>query len=197
MSDAYTLAQFVADLRTAAAIGDIPKILDRLRPLAQRFAVSPDLEVRITRNPANGQNFDFQLLHEEPDHSLAVAVLCSLPGRGTPPHDHGTWGVVIGVEGEEINAFWRRTDNGSRPGYARLEQASEQCCARGDAITLLPDTIHSVQNETGDISVSLHVYGRHVDYTERFQFDIGKMTATPWQAQTWQPHPADRRIGRR
>jgi predicted metal-dependent enzyme (double-stranded beta helix superfamily) len=166
--------------------------------LARRLAVSPDLEGRIDKHCDIEQGFGFQLLHEEEDHSLAVAVLSWLPGRGTPPHDHGTWGVVVGVEGNEVNLFWRRTDDRSRTGYARLEQANEKIVSRGDTVALLPDTIHSVRNDTDRVSVSLHVYGTHVNYTERFQFDVGRNTIAHWKVtQTFQAHPVDRRSGPR
>jgi predicted metal-dependent enzyme (double-stranded beta helix superfamily) len=35
------------------------------------------------------------------------------------PHNHGTWAVVAGVYGPERNAFWKRLDDGSRPGCAK------------------------------------------------------------------------------
>jgi predicted metal-dependent enzyme (double-stranded beta helix superfamily) len=35
----------------------------------------------------------------------------------------------------------------------------------------LPDSIHSVVNEAAAVTVSLHVYGKHVNHTERSQFD--------------------------
>ena len=38
------------------------------------------------------------LLHEEPNHDLAVFVLTWLPDRGTMPHNHMTWAVVAGIE---------------------------------------------------------------------------------------------------
>jgi hypothetical protein len=41
----------------------------------------------------------------------------------------------------------------------------------GDVLTLQPDSIHSVINETASVTVSLHVYGKHVNYTESSQFD--------------------------
>ena len=41
----------------------------------------------------------------------------------------------------------------------------------GDICTLLPNDIHSVHNE-GDVpSVSLHIYGRSLAFTDRHEFD--------------------------
>ena len=45
------------------------------------------------------------VLHEESDHRLAVFAVSWLPGRGVPPHDHGTWAIVVGVDGPEKNLF--------------------------------------------------------------------------------------------
>jgi hypothetical protein len=43
----------------------------------------------------------------------------------------------------------------------------------------MPDDIHSVVNETGAVTVSLHTYGMHLNYTGRLEFDPEKNTAGP------------------
>ena len=180
-ADSYTLEAFVADLRDAAAGGgNTADLLKRVQPLAQRLAASQDLRSRCNRQCDPVQGFGFQLLHEEPDHDLAVAALSWLPGRGTPPHDHGTWGVVVGVDGDEVNTFWKRTDDGAKAGYAVLEKLQEKVFPPGAVIGLTPDIIHSVRNDGADVSVSLHVYGRNINFTGRSQFDPAKRTVTPW-----------------
>lgn len=181
MTDSYTLPQFVTDLRRiTAGVPEFRKILAEVKPLAQRLAASPDLRARCNRECDVQQGFGFQVLHEEPDHALAVAVLSWLPGRGTPPHDHGTWGVVVGVEGDEVNTFWKRVDDGRRPGRAELRKLSEKIFAPGDAIAITPEIIHSVRNDSDRASVSLHVYGRNINHTGRSQFDVERQTVTPW-----------------
>ena len=181
MTTPYTLEQFVCDLRRIS--GEAPAAkeqLTRVKPLAQRLAASPDLRARLNRECDADQGFGFQVLHEEPDHTLAVAALSWLPGRGTPPHDHGTWGVVVGVEGDEVNTFWQRVDDGSRSGYAELRRLSEKTFSPGDAIAITPEIIHSVRNDGARISVSLHVYGKNVNFTGRSRFDPDRRTVTRW-----------------
>jgi predicted metal-dependent enzyme (double-stranded beta helix superfamily) len=181
MADAYTLDAFVADLRAAVGGAATEKaILAGVKPLAVRLAASPDLRARVTRQCDAEQGFGFQLLHEEPDHALAVALFNWLPGRGTPPHDHGTWGVVVGVEGDEVNTFWQRVDDGARDGHAELRKLAEKRFVPGDAIVLPSTVIHSVWNDTAQVSVSLHVYGRHINHTGRSQFDPEAQTVRPW-----------------
>ena len=181
MTKPYTLQQFVAALRDAT-VGTPPvaEILARVRPLAQRFAASPDLHARCNRECDEQQGFGFQLLQEVPDHTLAVAALAWLPDRGTPPHDHGTWGLVVGVEGDELNTFWQRVDDGRRQGYAELRKLSEKTFSPGEAVAITPENIHSVHNPRERISVSLHVYGKNVNFTGRSQFDPAKRSVTQW-----------------
>jgi glyoxylase-like metal-dependent hydrolase (beta-lactamase superfamily II)/rhodanese-related sulfurtransferase len=47
-------------------------------------------------------------------------------------------------------------------------------------VAFLPHEIHSVTNETQAVTVSLHVYGKHLNYTGRSQFDLAAKTETPF-----------------
>ena len=127
-----------------------------------------------------GQGFGVHLIHEEPDHTVAVLALSWLPNRGAPPHDHGTWAVVAGVDGPEKNEFFERTDDRSRPGHAELKKIGEKVCGVGDVVALPKGTIHSVWNETDGVTLSLHIYGKHINFTGRSQFDLKTQTETPF-----------------
>jgi len=168
----YDLKRFVDDLRAiTGSISDEHEIIRRVGPLARDLALGRSwLEPRHYQCDA-AQGFGVHLLHEEPDHTLAVFAGSWLPGRGAPPHNHGTWAVVAGVDGLEKNVFWKRVDDGSRPGYAEIVKAGEKVFGAGDVVTFLPESIHSVTNDTDGVTVSLHVYGKHVNHTTRSQFD--------------------------
>jgi hypothetical protein len=43
-------------------------------------------------------------------------------------------------------------------------------------LTLLPDAIHSVRNETAVVTVSLHAYGYNLNMSGRLQFDPARDT---------------------
>jgi predicted metal-dependent enzyme (double-stranded beta helix superfamily) len=131
--------------------------------------------------PDPAQGFGVHLLHEELDHTLATFVVTWLPQRTTPPHDHGTWAVVAGLEGEERNVIWRREDDAARPGYAEIVPADVSVVGAGDVIALPSGAIHSVSNEGDGVSVSLHVYGRHFNHTVRSQFDPAAKTEAAYQ----------------
>jgi predicted metal-dependent enzyme (double-stranded beta helix superfamily) len=181
MQPEYSLELFIDDLRSITAKnGDERQILRQVAPLAERLAADPLLIEKPPVASMAENGFSFNLLHEEPDHALAVAILTWLPSGATLPHNHGTWGVVVGLSGAEKNIFWRRLDDGSRAGYAELERFGEMEFILGQAVVLPSATIHSVENGSGQPSVSLHVYGKNVYYTGRSQFDVANKRELPW-----------------
>jgi len=165
---AWTCATWTA---TAASDG-APEILERVAPLARRLALSREWLEAAHHVCDAEQGFGIHVLHEEPDHRLLVFAAACLPGRGPAPHDHGTWAVMVGVDGAETNISWDRLDNGSRPGHASLRKREERIVGPGDVLTFLPGAIHSVVNHTREVTVSLHVYGFNINFTPRSQFDV-------------------------
>jgi predicted metal-dependent enzyme (double-stranded beta helix superfamily) len=57
------------------------------------------------------------------------------------------------------------------PGYAEVRRKEDRVLGPGDVLTMQPDSIHSVINETSSVTISFHVYGKHVNHTERSQVD--------------------------
>jgi predicted metal-dependent enzyme (double-stranded beta helix superfamily) len=178
----YDLATFVKDLRAVVReAGDDRTIIAEVSPLARELALARSWLAPRHYECDPGQGFGVHLLHEEPDHTLAVFAASWLPGRRAPPHNHGTWAVVAGADGAETNVFWERLDDGTRPGYAQIRKQAEQVFGPGDVVSLLAESIHSVENRTGSVTVSLHVYGRHLNHVARLQFDPLARTATPFR----------------
>jgi predicted metal-dependent enzyme (double-stranded beta helix superfamily) len=174
---------FVEALRAArAAGGDERDMLARVAPSCARLAARRAEWLRPAMcQPDPEQGFSLHVLHEESDHALAVFVVTWLPGRSTMPHDHGTWAVIAGLEGTERNALWERLDDRSRPGHADLRRTGERSVGPGELILLPANSIHSVVNDTDEVTVSLHAYGRHVNYNVRSQFDPDAHTESPYQ----------------
>jgi predicted metal-dependent enzyme (double-stranded beta helix superfamily) len=168
----YTLSHFIEDLRhITATTDDQQHIINQVTPLAQRLAMGKSWLEEHHYTCDEAQGFGVHVLHEEPDHTLAVFAISWLPGRGAPPHNHGTWAVVAGVDGLETNVFWKRLDDGSRPGYAEIKWNGEKVFSCGEVVAFVSHEIHSVINRTDAITVSLHIYGTHLNYTGRSQFD--------------------------
>lgn len=157
--------------RALAGIDDPAEAAACVAPLLAPLAKDTSwIEPRLLAGDES-QGFGVTILHEEPDPGLLVETVCWLPGRGVAPHDHQTWGVVMGLEGAERNIDWRRLDDGSRPGFADLVRHQDRTVGNGDVLRFLPDDIHSVVNEGRTPSLSLHVYGRSLARVQRSEFD--------------------------
>lgn len=181
-TEQLTLDRFVAELRrTRSECKDERDMLSRVRRLAPKFALAEGWVQRKHYEADPEQGFGVHVLHEEPDHTLAVFAVSWLPSRGTPPHDHGTWAVIVGVDGAEKNVFWERADDRTRSGYAELRRIGEKLADRGDVVAMPAGAIHSVHNESERVTLSLHVYGKHVNHTERSQFDPERRTETTFK----------------
>jgi predicted metal-dependent enzyme (double-stranded beta helix superfamily) len=170
----YRLSDFVRELRTVAS-APLPEaaLVGRVKPLVERLAgshawVRPEY---YECNPEQG--FGIHVLHEEPDHSLWVIAASWLPHRGAPPHNHGTWAVVAGIDGEEKNVLWRRRGE-------KLELQGSETIGPGQLATFVSNAIHSVANEGDRTTLSLHVYGRNLNFAQRSRFDPETGTETPF-----------------
>jgi predicted metal-dependent enzyme (double-stranded beta helix superfamily) len=184
MTEATSLDRYIEDLRRITQeTDDEDQIISRVGPLARQMALEKSWLLESHYDTDSEQGFGVHLLHEEPDHSLAVFVVSWLPGRGAPAHDHGTWAVVAGVVGVERNIRYKRVDDGSRPGYGELAVKHEIDAGEGDLICMKTGGIHSVQNETEAVTLSLHTYGLHVNHTNRSRFDLATNEKTDFKVE--------------
>lgn len=163
---------------------DETTILTRVKPLARR-ALEDESWRRESMYEADPKlGFGTTPLHVEPDNSLFIVVDSWLPGRGVRPHDHVTWAVVVGVMGTERNVFRERIDCGLRAGHAELRSIREQEISRGDVVAMRTGKIHSVIKETEETTLSFHIYGKHLNYTGRSQFDTEMNLEIPFKIET-------------
>jgi predicted metal-dependent enzyme (double-stranded beta helix superfamily) len=131
MDTAYNLEQYVGDLRRITAPETDPvRITNLVAPLAKRLAQAPAWLHPEYRECDAEQGFSVHLLHEGPNHDLAVFLISWLPKRGTTPHNHKTWVVVVGIEGREQEINYERVDDGTIAGYADLRRGSERVVPR-------------------------------------------------------------------
>ena len=150
---------------------DQAMVLEEVGRLAKPYAADLGWLEPACYEADEGQGIGIKVFHEDPDPGLLIETVSWLPGRGVAPHDHQTWGVVLGLEGREMNVTWARKDGGDQPGFAELEKAAETEVKNGDVVCLMPNDIHSVRNEGDELSISLHIYGRGLAYTGRSEFD--------------------------
>ena len=84
--------------------------------------------------------------------NLTMLKVCFPCGRRTPPHDHGTWAVILVLSGQEKNTLYRRSESG-------LRTASEVTLGRGAILPMRADTAHVAECVGDEPALGLHVYG--------------------------------------
>jgi len=110
------------------------------------------------------------LLHADPLARFSVVSFVWGPGQETPVHDHGVWGAIGMLRGEELSQCWRQVPQGlvmdGPPRRLRTGQTMVLSVAAGD--------IHQVSNAFEDrVSISIHVYGADIGRQRRHVFDPG------------------------
>ena len=127
-------------------------IAEEMRTLAARADLFPADEF----DPAGGAMYR---LSQDADHRFALYVVAPTAGVSSPPHDHASWAVIAGIRGREHNRLYRRLDDGTEPGVARIEQSGELDIVAGSVLAMMTDDIHSIHLGADGPHASLHLYG--------------------------------------
>ena len=95
----------------------------------------------------------------EDNDGLALHLLIGKPGKISNPHTHSIWCVNASVSGRERHTYWRRTDDGSKPGYATVAKIGEMIMEPGRGFAMGDLDIHSQEVLGDQPSVILALYG--------------------------------------
>ena len=117
-------------------------------------AIFPDEDFPLP--DAHGRGY---MLDPAADDGYGLYLTVTLPGKEAAPHDHGIWCVTAGLTGEEVQRFYRRTDDGSRPRFATVEQVSEMIVRKGTVSTMADHDIHSVLTVGTKPARAIALYG--------------------------------------
>lgn len=174
-TDYYRLYRFLTDVEDILkTTKDDRQRLDKIRPLVRRLLISSYWLQGEYREPNPDTGWSVLMLYDEPHFPLTVQTVVWLPGRVSPIHNHGAWGVVALISGEEKNTLWRRT--GDSESSDRIEKVGEQILVPGDIISFMPDAIHHVEVMGEEPTITFNLYGE-TDYQQRFEFDPMTHTA--------------------
>ncbi|SEK17378.1 MULTISPECIES: rhodanese-like domain-containing protein [unclassified Variovorax] len=156
LTQARGLLAGTADKQTLQAVADALIALGRQKSLfpAAHFPLDAARPAQVYR------------LAEDADGGFALYLSAGLAGKAQPPHDHTTWAVIAGVEGNERNVLYRRekTSDASRD---TLVQTRTVDVASGSAVVLLPDDVHTIELIDGQDGRHLHFYGRALQLLDR------------------------------
>lgn len=162
----------VEDLLEAAI--DETDCLPQLWLLVRRLITNSYwLQTQYTEpNPDTGTGII--MLYDEIGYPLTVQVATYLPGTRSSIHNHGTWGIVAVLKGEEKNTIWKRMPVPQFPDWVEL--MSDVTLLPGDLISFTPGAIHSVEALGDEPTVTFSIYGE-THHSKRFEFDPATHTA--------------------
>ncbi|HLP87732.1 MAG TPA: cupin [Nostocaceae cyanobacterium] len=108
------------------------------------------------------------LLYDELGFPLTIQTVTFAPGTISNIHNHGTWGIVAVLQGEEKNSIWQRTNNPDFP--HQIKPTGEINLTAGDIISLASGAIHQVEAVGDKPTVTFNLYGE-TDPKQRWEFD--------------------------
>jgi len=128
----------------------VEAIRDRLVDLAGNRELFP-MEDFPAPAPGEGDGSYMYRLAQDDDDRFALYAQATSEGTSTPVHNHTTWAVVVGFDGQELNRFYERTDEGG------VAQTGEHMVEAGTGVAMLPDDLHAIQIDGS--SLNFHCYG--------------------------------------
>jgi predicted metal-dependent enzyme (double-stranded beta helix superfamily) len=103
-------------------------------------------------------------LYRSPDQSFMVLAYIWEPYSMDTIHDHGSWGIIASFINSMKEIKYRRRDDGAAAAFAELEETVAKVLAPGEITCVLPLNagIHQMGNISGEMAVTINVYGRTV-----------------------------------
>jgi predicted metal-dependent enzyme (double-stranded beta helix superfamily) len=179
LAEEYRLYRFLTEAeditRLAAAEGiDEETSLSRLRMLVRKLVLNCyTVKTRLPEpNPKTGVSV--VMLYDELGFSMTIQTEMNFPGTSSPIHNHGTWGIVMVLEGKQKNIFWKRNPTPEFPD--RIDRIGERVIEPGDIISFTTEAIHSIEAVGDKPTVTINLYGE-TNGSKRFQFDSDNQTA--------------------
>ncbi len=159
----------MADIRTIEATHGVTRdAVERIRDRLLELTADRSL-FSLDAYPPPGDDDQLKSclyrLSQDPDDRFALYANASRGGVGTPAHNHTTWAVVVGFEGQELNRFYRRSDDG-------VTQTHEHMVEAGTGVAMLPDDLHSIHIDGP--ALNFHCYGLALERLDERVFFDGK-----------------------
>lgn len=135
-----------------AEVATLLEALGRRRELfpAEAFALVPGRPNAIYR------------LAEDLDGGHALYLSLGAPGKAQPPHDHTTWAIIAGVQGNERNEVYAR-ERSADPLRDVLSHVQRVDVQPGSSIVLGPADVHTIELVGDEPGAHLHFYGLALD----------------------------------
>ena len=173
----YSLNEFILNMEALLKVQpDQGKIFDTGSAWLERLVRVPGAipaQFRVPSGSGKRPNHGSYLLHQG-ESGLSVTAVVWGPGDHAAPHDHRTWGMIGVMDNALTETRFRRVDDRSRDGYAKLEQDRRAVVKPGEVSLLIPevDEIHQMDNFTKRPTVEVHVYGKDLRGLDRCRYNL-------------------------
>ena len=179
LAEEYRLYRFLTEVEdnirlAATEERDEETSLSGLRMLVRKLVLN--CYTVKTRLPEPNQEIGMSVvtLHDEVGFPMTIQTEMSLPGTTSPIHNHGTWGIVMVIEGKQKNTFWKRAPTDEFPD--KIDRIGERIIEAGDIISFTTEAIHSTEAVGDQPTITFNLYGE-THGGKRYQFDFEKQTA--------------------
>jgi predicted metal-dependent enzyme (double-stranded beta helix superfamily) len=161
LQENYRFYRFLTEIEdTLTQTNHLPKIRQLVRKL-----ILNSYWIKTRHLPASPQTGTSVLeLYDELGFPLTVQTVTFAPGIKSNIHNHGTWGVIALLQGQEKNTIWQQNPD------QKLQKVGEIILNPGDIISFTPDAIHSIESIGDEPTITFNIYGE-TDPSQRFEFD--------------------------
>lgn len=169
----YRLHRFLTELDDLLNQAEITgqsemEYLPSLRRLVRKLLLNVYWVSQDIPTASPNSDTEVKLLYDEPGYPLTLQTEIMLPGTSTTIHNHGTWGVVATLQGQQKNTFWKCIPTPECSQH--IEKVDEKVFQLGDVISFTTEAIHCVEAIGNEPTVTLNLYG-DTNASKRFKFD--------------------------
>lgn len=170
-----SLDRYIAEVRAAWGDGKDPQLPFKVKALMEKmFADTRPDDPWMAELIRDGK--PSRELYRDPEQGFIQMGHIHKQGHGNKPHDHGPCWVVYGsYQGVTEITTYKRTDDRSREGVAKLETDRLDRLAPGVVVPYFPGEIHSTNAVEGP-GVVFRFLSYDLEKIERYRYNMEKGT---------------------
>ena len=179
LAEEYRLYRFLTEVEDIIRLAATERIdeessLSGLRMLMRKLILNCYTVKTRLPEPNQKTGISVVMLYDELGFPMTIQTEMNLPGTTSPIHNHGTWGIVMVLQGRQKNTFWKRDPTAKFPD--KINRVGERIIEPGEIISFTTDAIHSIEAVGDEPTVTINLYGE-THGGKRFQFNLDKQTA--------------------
>jgi predicted metal-dependent enzyme (double-stranded beta helix superfamily) len=176
----YRLYRFLTDLEYILEQETDDQLrLRAIFPLVRRLLNSATWLQLTDLEPDPDTGWNVMMLYDEPFFPLTIQLVVWAPNTVSEIHNHGTWGIVALLSGQEKNTFWQPPcldksaqfpDDLTLASDYTIQPVTDCLLMPGDMLGMMPNTIHQIEAVGSEPTLTFNLYG-DTDFEHRFEFD--------------------------